>query len=92
MLFELVGDPKALTAPCATRRGAARNRDGRQRDQHASSRRLGKYLELTFQLDAIDYTGKNMVHADTTAEEFEQMQKERGETMMTLFARAMEVQ
>ncbi len=52
----------------------------------------GQYLGLTFQLDAIDYTRKNMVHADATAEEFERMQKERGESMLTLFARAMEVQ
>ena len=45
-----------------------------------------------FQLDGIDYTRKNMVHADTTAEEFERMQRERGETMLTLFGRAMQVQ
>ena len=33
-----------------------------------------------------------MVHADTTAEEFDRMQKERGETMLTLFGRAMQAQ
>jgi metal-dependent hydrolase (beta-lactamase superfamily II) len=33
-----------------------------------------------------------MVHADATAEEFETMQKERGETTITLFARAMQAQ
>jgi hypothetical protein len=91
VLFELVGDPKSLTAraPLAEeQRGIETGGSVISTLQQAA----GEYLGLTFQLDAIDYTGKNMVHADTTAEEFERMQKERGETMMTLFARAMEVQ
>ena len=85
VLFELVGDPEGLTAP-APLTDAQRMQ---QTDGSAVStiqQAAGQYLGLTFQLDAIDYTGKNMVHADTTAEEFEQMQKERGETMLTLFA------
>lgn len=84
VLFELVGDPKGLTSP-----------GPRQSSGSAVStiqQAAGQYLGLTFQLDAIDYTRKNMVHADATAEEFERMQKERGETMLTLFSRAMEVQ
>jgi hypothetical protein len=81
VLFELVGDPKKLA--------------GSQPSDSTISviqQAAGEYLHLTFQLDAIDYSKKNMVHADATAVEFEQMQKERGETMMTLFARAMQVQ
>jgi hypothetical protein len=82
VLFELVGDPKRLTEKAQTN------------DSAVSTIQLaaGDFLNLTFQLDAIDYSKKNMVHADATAAEFEKMQKERGETMMTLFARAMQVQ
>src|SRR6187399_581726 len=84
VLFELVGDPEALTAPGPhpTSNSAV----------STIQQAAGQYLGLTFQLDAIDYTRKNMVHADATADEFERMQKERGETMLTLFTRAMEVQ
>ena len=91
VLFELVGDPKSLTARAPLtdeQRGIETGGSVISTLQQAA----GQYLGLSFQLDAIDYTRKNMVHADTTAEEFERMQKERGETMMTLFARAMEVQ
>jgi hypothetical protein len=83
VLFELVGDPKGLAAPSAvTSRSAV----------STIQQTAGQYLKLRFQLDAIDYTPKNMVHADTTAEEFDRMQKERGETMLTLFGRAMQAQ
>jgi protein SCO1/2 len=51
-----------------------------------------KHLHLVFQLGAIDYTGRNMVHADDTHEEFARMQYERGENLLTLFARAMQAQ
>jgi len=84
VLFELVGDPEALTAP-----GPRPTSDSAVSTIQQAA---GQYLGLTFQLDAIDYTRKNMVHADATADEFERMQKERGETMLTLFTRAMEVQ
>jgi hypothetical protein len=51
-----------------------------------------RYLNLTFQIGAIDYRGKNMVHADTSLAELEQLQAERGENMLTLFTRAMQAQ
>jgi hypothetical protein len=90
VLFELVGDPKILTGapPPAQQLGQQSGGGAISMIQQAA----GKYLKLTFQLDAIDYTGKNMVHADTTAEEFREMQAQRGETMMTLFSRAMQAQ
>jgi len=81
VLFELVGDPEGLTS-----------RQAGGSTLSTVQQAVGQYLGLTFQLGAIDYTGKNMVHADTTAEEFERMQMERGETMLTLFARAMQAQ
>lgn len=41
-------------------------------------------LELDFQLDKIDYSPANFVHADLDAETFVQRQEERGESMLTL--------
>jgi hypothetical protein len=84
VLFELVGDPQTLTAPAAHQSSGSAVSTIQQA--------AGEYLGLSFQLDAIDYTRKNMVHADTTAEEFGRMQQERGETMLTLFSRAMQAQ
>jgi hypothetical protein len=91
VLFELVGDPERLT-------GSAPLTAEERKIQPAGSgitfiqQSAGKYLNLTFQLGAIDYRGKNMVHADTSPEQFEKLQAERGETMLTLFTRAMQAQ
>jgi hypothetical protein len=41
-------------------------------------------LRLEFQLDQIDYSAPNFVHADLDTETFQQMQEERGETFATL--------
>jgi hypothetical protein len=87
VLFELVGDPRGLTGNAPTSNyqpgGGAIG---------FIQQAAGQYLELTFQLNAIDYTRGNMVHADTSLQEFERMQRERGETLSTLFARAMQAQ
>jgi hypothetical protein len=48
-------------------------------------RMLKDVLNLDFQLDAIDYSAKNFVHADLDAEAFRKMQEERGETFEMLF-------
>jgi len=87
VLFELVGDPEAVTSSAPSPEfqpgGGAIG---------FIQQAAGEYLHLTFQLGAIDYTRKNMVHADASAQEFAKMQQERGETMATLFARAMQTQ
>jgi hypothetical protein len=93
VLFELVGNPKRLTetSPQALKQEyeqAYRNEFSLSSLQLAA----GKYLNLTFQLGEIDYTKRNMVHADVSTAEFEQMQQERGETMLTLLLRAMNAQ
>ena len=44
-------------------------------------------LSLQFQLDCIDYTKKNFVHADMTPEEFSDSMDQRGESMMQMFLR-----
>lgn len=42
-------------------------------------------LDLDFQLDAIDYTATNFVHADLDPATFTRLQHERGESIFTLF-------
>jgi hypothetical protein len=79
LLYELVG-PKG-TVP---KKG--------QKSDHAVAmlqRGLKGALELDFQLDAIDYTPANFVHADLSYEEFTAKQGERGESMFKLILRAM---
>ncbi len=46
-------------------------------------------LELDFQLDEIDYTADNFVHADMTPKEFSKSMKDRGEGFFQIFLRAM---
>ncbi|HMB96043.1 MAG TPA: hypothetical protein VKK61_08405 [Tepidisphaeraceae bacterium] len=46
-------------------------------------------LNLSFQLDEIDYTRPNFVHADLSIEKFMQMQQARGESMLTLMFQTM---
>jgi hypothetical protein len=46
-------------------------------------------LGLEFQLKAVDYTAKNMVHADMSPEEFAQSMQQRGESVMEMFTRMM---
>ena len=93
VLFELVGDPEALTASAP-----APDSDSDSELESGGSaigfiqQAASEYLNLTFQLNAIDYSRKNMVHADASAEEFEAMQQERGESMATLFVRALQAQ
>jgi len=48
---------------------------------------LKNVLDLDFQLDDIDYTAPNFVHADLDKETFEKMQEERGETFEMIFMR-----
>ena len=47
-------------------------------------------LGLQFQLDAIDYTRPNFIHADMDLETFEKLQKERGEGFLALLWRAVQ--
>jgi hypothetical protein len=91
VLFELVGDPQHLTRtdPAVLREMAERNYTGLL---STLQRTAGRHLGLVFQLGAIDYRKKNMVHADTTAAEFTRLQQERGENLLTLFIRAMNAQ
>jgi hypothetical protein len=44
-------------------------------------------LALEFQLKGIDYTAKNMVHADMSPDKFAESMEQRGESPMTMLAR-----
>jgi hypothetical protein len=46
-------------------------------------------LDLTFQLDEIDYKAQNLVHADMTPEQFARSMRERNESFTGMFFRIM---
>jgi len=46
-------------------------------------------LELEFQLNEIDYSRKNMVHADMSPDEFAKSMRDRGESVFAMFLRMM---
>lgn len=49
-------------------------------------------LELEFQLDGIDYTKSNFVHADMDPETFFRLQKEKGENLISLMLKSMQAE
>lgn len=50
---------------------------------------LTDLLELQFQLEGIDYSGENLVHADMSPEQFTQSMQARGESFGDVFFRMM---
>ena len=50
---------------------------------------LKSFLDLEHQLEHIDYTQKNFVHADMSPEQFSQTMKDRGESFMQMYFRLM---
>jgi hypothetical protein len=78
VLYELV-KPKDMAAPAPG--------DGEKSSNPISQFQvlLKDTLDLDFQLDDVDYTASNFVHADLDKETFEKMQEERGETFETMF-------
>jgi hypothetical protein len=82
MLYELVADPNA-NKPI---RGAER---GGFNPLGAVQTGMKDVLKLSFQLDEIDYTQANFVHADMSPEDFQEDMKRRGDGFVALFARAM---
>jgi hypothetical protein len=66
---------------------------GGPNESHSSVSQFQRYLKdalnLEFQLDVIDYTRPNFIHADLDAETFQKMQDERGESMTMLMLKQM---
>jgi hypothetical protein len=50
---------------------------------------MTQLLELEFQLEGIDYSQQNLVHADISPEEFSKSMKERGESVVSMFFRVL---
>lgn len=50
---------------------------------------INDVLQLEFQLEVIDYTRKNMVHADMTPAEFSKSMRDRGESYWAMLLRIM---
>ncbi len=50
---------------------------------------MTQILELEFQLEGIDYSQPNLVHADISPEEFSRSMKERGESVVSMFFRVL---
>lgn len=76
LLYELVGPPDYRPSRDASARGSS--------PISLLQQAMKSSLELSFQLDAIDYSPDNFVHADMTPEEFEASMEERGESMLSI--------
>jgi len=59
---------------------------------HLLQRVVQSMLGLQYQLDGIDYTPANFVHADADWEQWEALMEAKNQSMATLFTRAMEMQ
>ncbi len=80
VLYELVAPPNArVPRPGRAPAGAL----------GTAQQGLTKMLGLEFQLDAIDYTAENFVHADLSPKQFEAAMRERGESWWTMFTKLM---
>ncbi len=81
VLYELVA-PEGARVPKGGGHGAANPVSLIQRG-------LTDLLELQFQLDGIDYTPENFVHADMSPEQFARSMRDRGESFGDMFFRMM---
>jgi len=81
VLYEMVGGQNANLPKDAGEQAAAK----KQKDLsglHQIYAMVASFLALTGQVESIDYTKANFVHADVTQEEFERLQAERGESII----------
>lgn len=82
VLFELVGDPGDLRQHLQ----AGDSRGGLSLSGLQGG--LGRALDLAFQMDGVDYSAENLVHADMSAARFRERQRERGEGFLQLYLKA----
>lgn len=90
VLYELVGPPMAERL----KQKKENEGEGGGRLQWIGSLQemMKKTLGLTGQLEGIDYTAKNFVHADMRTGEFFETQEQKGESFLGLWARAWKAQ
>jgi hypothetical protein len=79
LLFELVADKGVIPKPGEAGRSPI----------SALQRGMKQMLELEFQLDGIDYTKKNFVHADMSPDEMAKSMKDNNESIWTIMIRMM---
>jgi hypothetical protein len=82
VLYELVA-PEGTRVPKGGRKGPPSHPIGALQDGMSS------VLELKHQLQCVDYTPANFVHADMSPEEFGKTMDQRGESFMQMFLRLM---
>jgi len=82
VLYELVA-PEGTRIPKEGRPGNSAHPIG------AMQNGMGAMLELEHQLDRVDYTKENFVHADMSPEDFNKSMEKRGESLMQMFLRLM---
>jgi len=82
MLYELVADPSANKPNQRAERGGV-NPIGMLQTG------MKDVLNLSFQLDEVDYSPANFVHADMSPDEFGEDMKKRGDGFVGMFARLM---
>ncbi len=78
-----------LVAPEGTRVPKGGRKAGGGSPLSALQGGMKEILELEFQLDRVNYTKKNFVHADMTPEQFSKSMKDRGESFLQMFFRMM---
>lgn len=81
VLYEMVGGQNANLPKDAGEKAAEK----KQKDMsglHQIYTMVASFLALTGQMESIDYTKPNFVHADVTLEEFQRLQTERGESII----------
>lgn len=78
-----------LVAPEGTRIPKEGRKQGGGHPIAAVQNGMSSMLELVHQLDCVDYTPENFVHADMSPEEFNKSMANRGESFMQMFLRLM---
>jgi len=86
VLFEMIGGER-LAEPAKPEPAPEAEEPGEKKAADLSGLHkvydmVANFLKLTGQMENIDYTAKNFVHADLTYAEFAAMQKERGESLL----------
>jgi hypothetical protein len=82
VLYELVA-PEGTKIP----KGGRKEGEGGAHPVSAIQQAMKDMLELDFQLEKVDYTKKNFVHADMSPDEFSKSMDDRGESFLQLYFR-----
>jgi hypothetical protein len=82
VLYELVA-PEGTRIPKGGRKGPSTHPIGMLQDG------MSTILELSHQLNCVDYTKANFVHADMSPEDFSKSMEDRGESFFQMFLRLM---